>query len=133
MTEKQMKQVKKAIAKLVDARVIISDLLDETDLVDDIQQYKDELDNMYRFIGVSMGKGENIQYMNVVELRKGKQIMKTKEMKFRTYCFDCEGYKDNTTRCMLTGEDVCANCQPTYCVKNHDKSSVECNYCQKWM
>ena len=57
--------------------------------------------------------------------------MTTENMTVYTYCFDCTGYKAETSRCQLTGEDVCSDCQVDYCVKNGDSSSVECNYCGK--
>ena len=52
-------------------------------------------------------------------------------IKFDTYCWDCTDYKAETSRCQLTGEDVCSDCQDGYCAKNADLSSVECNYCKK--
>ena len=53
------------------------------------------------------------------------------DMPLKTYCFACTGYKENTTRCPLTGEDVCFDCQVAYCAGNADNTSVQCNYCGK--
>ena len=57
--------------------------------------------------------------------------LNTETMSLSTFCYACTDYKENTTRCPLTGEDVCSDCQVAYCAKNADDTSVQCNYCGK--
>ena len=70
--------------------------------------------------------------MTSKESQQGRQFVRqSANFVFKTYCFACTGYKLVTTRCPLTGEDVCSECQTSYCAKNADDTSVECNYCGK--